>query len=195
MRIVGCRATNWHVSESPLLCFCILISTSITSGRSCEARANASLLLSASPTTSSVGSLPSTDLSPTRTMASSSTINRRVCVDVGDTATLELAAVRLPAAGFHPFASEWRTPRPSARLAPACCAGQSRARASVHAFAMKGAAARPISKKSRAPTGWNAGLLRSYLTTVSPQFVTSRLVSMRRLEPVTWRSLQKKARG
>jgi hypothetical protein len=34
-----------------------------------------------------------------------------------------------------------------------------------------------------------------YLTTGSPQLVTSKLVSMRRFEPVTWRSHQKNASG
>ncbi len=38
-------------------------------------------------------------------------------------------------------------------------------------------------------------LRADYLTTGSPQLVTSRLVSMRRFEPVTWRSHQKKDSG
>lgn len=45
---------------------------------------------------------------------------------------------------------------------------------------------------------WNADAsmpVPLYLIGGSPQPVTSKLVSMRRLEPVTWRSLQKKASG
>ena len=54
-------------------------------------------------------------------------------------------------------------------------------------------------KRDRLLAATAAGLYRfesewSYLI-VSPQLVTSRLVSMRRFEPVTWRSHQKKARG